>query len=350
MKGWGQRYFSDPQVVLLLLMLLGGLALVMLMGKILAPVIASIVIAYLLQWLANLLIKLKVPHRLAIFLVYGAFLGIFLSAILILWPIIWDQLLRLFDEFPSMINNSQHFLYLLPDKFPEYLTKETIDGWVASFLVQLKQSGKSLLAISVASLPSIMALVVYLVLVPLMVFFFLKDYKVIIRWFSHFLPIERQLLSTVGKEVHHQIGNYIRGKGAEVIIVGIATFLVFYFFHMRYAALLAVLVGASVLIPYVGAVVVTIPVILVAFFQWGLEDKFVYLLIAYGIIQTIDGIILVPLLFSGVVNIHQLAIIVSILIFGGWWGFWGVFFAIPLAILVKAVLESWPKTVGWAAT
>lgn len=342
MKGWGQRYFADPQVVLLLLLLGGGLILVMFMGNILAPVIASIVIAYLLQWLANLLIKVKVPRMAAILIVYGAFLGIFLSAILILWPIIWDQLLKLFDDFPSMINNSQHFLYLLPDKFPEYLTKETVDGWVASFLVQLKQSGKSLLALSVASLPSIMALVVYLVLVPLMVFFFLKDYPLIIRWFSHFLPHEKQLISTVGKEVHKQIGNYIRGKGAEVVIVGLATFIAFYFFNMRYATLLAVLVGASVLIPYVGAVVVTIPVVMVAFFQWGLEDKFAYLLITYGIIQTIDGVILVPLLFSGAVNIHPLAIIVAILIFGGWWGFWGVFFAIPLAILVKAVIESWP--------
>ncbi len=343
MKDWGKRYFSNPQLVLLLLLLTGGLLLVMLMGKILAPVIASIVIAYLLQWCANLLIKLNAPRSAAIFIVYGAFLGVFLSAILILWPVVWDQLLKLFDEFPSMINNSQHFLYLLPEKFPEYLTKETVDGWVGSFLMQLKQSGKAILALSVASLPNLMALVIYVVLVPLMVFFFLKDYPLIIRWLSGFLPGERQLLAIVGKEVHKQIGNYIRGKGAEVIIVGIATFIAFYLFHMRYAALLAVLVGASVLIPYVGAVLVTIPVVLVAFFQWGIDETFAYLLITYGIIQTLDGVILVPLLFSGAVNIHPLAIIVAILIFGGWWGFWGVFFAIPLAILVKAVIEYWPK-------
>ncbi len=220
-KGWGQRYLSDPQAILLIVLLGGGLALVLWMGNVLAPVIASIVIAYLLQWIANLLTGLKVPRLAAVLLVYCAFLGIFLSAIFILWPIIWDQLIRLFEEFPSMVTSFQHNLYLLPEKFPEYFTKETIDGGVASFLVQLKQSGKTLFAMSLSSLPSLIALVVYLVLVPLMVFFFLKDYHLILNWFLGFLPKHRPFLSRIGKDVHKQIGNYIRGKGAEVIIVGI---------------------------------------------------------------------------------------------------------------------------------
>ena len=51
---------------------------------------------------------------------------------------------------------------------------------------------------------------------------------------------------------------------------------------------------------------------------------------------------LVPLLFSEVVDLHPVAIIVAVLVFGGLWGFWGVFFAIPLATLVQAVLKAWP--------
>ncbi|MBS0289939.1 MAG: AI-2E family transporter [Proteobacteria bacterium] len=341
-KKWSQRYLSDPQAILLLILLGSSLLLILWMGKVLAPVIASIVIAYLLQWLANKLRIWKVPRLAAVLLVYMAFLGIFLSAILILWPIIWDQLTRLFEEFPSMITSFQHYLYLLPQQFPEYLTKETIDGWVASFLLQLKLSGKTLFAISLASVPSVIALIVYLFLVPLMVFFLLKDYPLILSWFKGFLPKDRKFLSTIGQNVHQQIGNYILGKVAEVFIVGLSTFLAFYFFNMRYATLLAVMVGLSVLIPYIGAVIVTIPVILVAFFQWGIGQEFAYLLIAYAVIQAIDGVILVPLLFAEAVNLHPLAIIIAILIFGGWWGFWGVFFAIPLATLVKAIIEAWP--------
>ena len=108
--------------------------------------------------------------------------------------------------------------------------------------------------------------------------------------------------------------------------------------------LLAVFMGLQVIIPYVGATLVTFPVLGVAYYQWGLVgDDFMYLAIAYAIIQTIDGVVLVPLLFSEAVNLHPIAIIAAILLFGGLWGFWGVFFAIPLATVVKAVLTDWPR-------
>ena len=101
--------------------------------------------------------------------------------------------------------------------------------------------------------------------------------------------------------------------------------------------------GLSVLIPYIGAALVTVPVALIAFFQWGISSDFMYLMIAYGVIQALDGNVLVPLLFSEAVNLHPVSIIVAVLVFGSLWGFWGVFFAIPLATLVKAVVTAWPQ-------
>ena len=69
-----------------------------------------------------------------------------------------------------------------------------------------------------------------------------------------------------------------------------------------------------------------------------------WLIAAYLVIQALDGNVLVPLLFSEVVNLHPVAIIVAILVFGGVWGFWGVFFAIPLATLVNAIVRAWPSS------
>lgn len=342
-KKWGERYFSDPQAILLVVLLGGSILLLMSMGKILAPVITSIVIAYLLHWVADILIHWRVPPMAALLLVYSAFMGLFLCAIFILWPIIWQQLLRLYAEFPSMISNIQNFIYLMPDKFPEYVTKDLVDSSVLGFVDQVKVVGKNLFAASIASLPSLMAFAIYLVLVPIMVFFFLKDNQKIRQWLVGFLPEDRHLLVRVWHEVDEQLGNYIRGKVAEIIIVGVVTYIVFTLFGMHYAALLASLVGVSVLIPYVGAIVVTIPVVLVGFFQWGLDSHFAYLLIVYGIIHTLDGAVLIPLLFSEAVNLHPVAIIIAVLVFGGWWGFWGLFFAIPLATVVKAVISAWPR-------
>jgi putative permease len=104
-----------------------------------------------------------------------------------------------------------------------------------------------------------------------------------------------------------------------------------------------VLTGLSVIVPYVGSIIVTIPVVLVAYFQWGLDSTFWWLISLYVIIHVLDGNILVPILFSEAVNLHPVAIIVAVLVFGGIWGFWGIFFAIPLATLVKALLNAWPR-------
>jgi putative permease len=142
-----------------------------------------------------------------------------------------------------------------------------------------------------------------------------------------------------------QMSGYIRGKVVEIIVVGVVTYLCFKLFGLDYAVLLAFLVGLSVIVPYVGFVAVTFPVLIIAYLQFGWTTEFFYLVAGYMIIQAVDGFVIVPLLFSEAVNLHPIAIITAILVFGSWWGLWGVFFAIPLATLVKAVLTSWPRGV-----
>jgi putative permease len=185
--------------------------------------------------------------------------------------------------------------------------------------------------------------VIYLVLMPIMVFFFLKDKHRITSWFRSYLPEERQLATKVWHEMDLQLGNYVRGKFIEILIVWAMSYLTFAILGLQFAMLLGALVGLSVIVPFVGATIVTFPVALVAYFQWGWTSEFAYLLGAYLVIQAIDGNVLVPLLFSEVNNLHPIAIIVAVLFFGGIWGLWGVFFAIPLATLVKAVLNAWPQ-------
>lgn len=341
-KQWALRYWSDPEAILLTLILLSCVGLLMTMGHILMPVIASIVIAYLLQWVSKTLISWKIPRTAAVLIVYTVFLGLFLVGILILWPIIGQQLIRLYSELPTMNTRLHQFLQALPEHFPQFLTDETVDSWLASALLQLKTSGRVIISASISTLPSVMSMVIYVVLIPMMVFFFLKDSRQISEWIIAFLPKQRKALTQIWKNVDGQIGNYIRGKVAEAFIVGGTAYIAFYLLGMSYTMLLSVLVGISVLIPYIGAIVVTIPIVLVGIFQWGFGTDFIYMLITYAVIQALDGVVLVPLLFSKAVNLHPLAIIIAILVFGGWWGFWGAFFAIPLATLVKAIIQGWP--------
>jgi putative permease len=119
-------------------------------------------------------------------------------------------------------------------------------------------------------------------------------------------------------------------------------YIIFSYFGLNYKILLAVLVGLSVVVPYVGAIVVTIPVMIIGYVQWGWSSTFGYLSLWYYILQELDANMLIPLLFSEVVKVHPVAIILAILFFGKIWGFWGVFFAIPLATLIKSTLHAWP--------
>jgi putative permease len=258
-------------------------------------------------------------------------------------PLLWHQLITLFNELPGMLAKWQTLLLLLPERYPHLVSDEQVLQAIEVARGEIGKFGQWALTFSLSSLPLLVNIMIYLVLVPILVFFFLKDREMIGQWVRGYLPRERALITRVAREMNRQIANYIRGKVIEIFICGGVTYVAFVVLDLNYAALLALLVGISVVVPYVGAVVVTVPVFLIALFQWGWSDQFIYLMAVYGIIQTLDGNVLVPLLFSEAVNLHPVAIICAVLLFGGLWGFWGVFFAIPLATLFKAVLDAWPR-------
>jgi len=342
LQHWYQRTFSDPQAVVLALLLFLGFSIVLLAGEVLTPVIAAIVIAYVLEGAVKQLQKIKIPRLLAVVLVVVSFIFLVMILFLGLVPLFSKQLAQFFAELPNMIAQWQEILKTLPEKYP-FISELRINEAIASVNSELAAFGQKVVSISLASAVNIFTLLVYMVVVPLLVFFFLKDKQDIVFWIKKFLPQSGSLVYQVWWDVDKKIGRYIRGKLLEVLVVAIATYIPLRYMDMHYTALLSFLVGLSVIIPYVGAVAVTIPVVLIAYFQFGNSSEFVYLMLAYGIVQFLDGNLLVPLLFSEVVDMHPAAIIISVLVFGGLWGVWGVFFAIPLASLIQAVIVAWPQ-------
>jgi putative permease len=340
---WFKRHFSNPEVIFLALMLIVGFIVVILMGEMLAPVLASIVIAYLLEGLVSGIQHRGAPRFTAVLIVFIVFLVFVVVVLFILLPQLSRQVTQLFQQIPAMITEGQGLLMRLPERYPELIPVEAVQEIITLIRQEITELGQQVLSVSFSSVVGIITILVYLILMPLLVFFFLKDKELIIRWALHFLPHDRQLAHTVWRNMDEQIANYVRGKFWEILIVGSTSFVTFTFMGLQYAMLLGVLVGLSVIIPYVGAAVVTFPVLLIAWFQWGWGNDFIWLSVAYFIIQALDGNVVVPLLFSEVVNLHPVAIIVAILVFGGLWGFWGVFFAIPLATLVQAILSAWPS-------
>ncbi len=342
-RDWFQRHLSNPQVVILVLLLGSGFLVVYLLGGMLTPVLASVVIAYLLEGLVGILQHRGVPRLLAVVLVFLLFILSCLFALFLLLPLVFEQLQQLFIQLPSIVLWVQGQLLHLPERFPEFISEQQVTHLTDLIRSEIALLGQKVLSYSAASVMGLISILVYLFLVPLMVFFFLKDKDRIVRWFGGFLPRDRQLASQVWREVDRQIGNYVRGKVWEILILWSVSTLTFTLLGLEFALLLGLFVGLSVLIPYIGATAMMVPVALIAYFQWGWSSQFAWVVTAYTVIQILDGNVLATLLFSEVTNLHPVAIIVAILVFGGLWGFWGVFFAIPLATLVQAVITAWPK-------
>jgi putative permease len=342
LRGCIRRILPNSQAVALALILIVGFVLIFTLSDILMPVFLSVVVAYLLQGIVKK-IEGKVPRLAAVYIVFSGFIACLGLVIFVLMPMASAQAVQLVQRIPEIIKSAQVEIMKLPELYPQFVTEENIREAMFSIQDQLLDYGQELISNSAASVVSIVTAMVYLFLVPLMVFFFLKDRKTLTDWFLTFIPKDRSLTAKVWDEVDMQIANYVRGKFAEVIILGSVSYITFSLMDLNYAILLSVLMGLSVIIPYVGATIVTFPVLGVAIMQWGFtSDEFMYIAIAYSIIQAVDGVLLVPLLFSEAVNLHPVAIVIAILFFGGFWGFWGVFFAIPLATAVKAILNAWP--------
>lgn len=340
---WLRRQLANPQIVALTLIVALLALSIWLFGQMLAPLIGSLVIAYLLDNLATRMRERGVPHIVAVLIVFTLFLAILWVCFFWLVPLLTRQMAQLFQQIPFMIAEVQKALLQLPQQYPNFVSEQQIRDVFAGFNSELIRWGQQLVSFSVASLMTLITVLIYLILVPILVFFLLKDKSMLIGWMAGFLPRDRRLTHEVWIAVDDQIGNYVQGKLLEILLVGTVAWIAFRFLGLQYAVLLAAVTGISVLIPYVGATVVTLPVALVAYFQFGLTPPFYYVLLAYGLIQFADGNLLVPLLFSEVVDLHPVAIIAAILFFGGLWGFWGVFFAIPLATVIQAILRAWPR-------
>jgi putative permease len=342
---WVSERLIKPEVAVLLLVIIAGIIIIVFFGELFAPILAGIVIAFLLESVVRFLVDyIKIPRYLSVVITFVAFCAIFVIAVIFLLPALLRQLSEIIEHFPDMLNQFHLILDRLPQEYPKVFTYDFVNDLKQSTKIspdKLPQVGKYVWTYSLASIPSIITWIVYLVLVPLLTLYFLKDKSSLMNWISSIMPERRRLLNEVSSEMQFQLGRFVRGKFLELLIVWISSYVGFVIFGLNYAFLLSFAVGVSTIIPYIGMVLVTIPVIFIGLFQWGLEPQFMYMFLVYLIVQGLDGTVLVPILFSGAVNLHPIAIIAAVLFFGGIWGFWGLFFSIPLATLVRAVCSAW---------
>ena len=247
--------------------------------------------------------------------------------------------LRIANEIYDIVVN-------LPEPIPSMVTLKMLERSVQNGRIAATNKIADLMRTQL--MPSVFnafTWLVYFIIVPIFTFLMLYDKQSLQRRAATFLlPNNQKLMKEFWPSLHGQIAGYIRGKILHIIIISCANTVAFMLMGVNYAMLLGVGVGLSVVIPYVGAVIIAVPVVLVAIFQFGFSSSLMWVLVIYTVIQLLDSNVLTPMLFSKAMNLDAFSILAAILIFGNLWGFWGVFFAIPLATFIKTLIVRWPNT------
>ncbi len=342
LKGFFRNYFyEEEQFAALFLLIIAGILLYFI-GSTITPIFVSILIAYLLNGVMNFFEGKNFSKKTAFYFSFTIFL-IFYLIVLVSLPFVTGQIASLINELPAIVAFVQNLFDNLIIRYPNFFTTEQVEEIFASSTSFIPSIAEQVLIQLNTGFSAIMNALIFLILTPILVFFFLKDKSEMLSYVTYFLPNKRILLSQIWSDLNIQLFGYVRGKALEMIIVGSVTTLAFLILGVNYSVILGILVGMSVLIPLFGAILVTIPVVAIGLFQWGLDTPFFIFLFVYLLIQILDGNVLFPLLMGNEVNLHPVLIILAILVFGGIWGFWGLLLAVPIATLIRAVFKVWPK-------
>ena len=342
LKGFFRNYFYEEEQFAALFILIIAAVLLYFIGSTITPVFVSILVAYLLNGVMNFFEEKNYSKKISFYFTFTIFLAFYLFILLSL-PYVTGQIASLINELPAIVAFVESLFNDLMIRYPNFFTTEQVEEIFASSASLIPSIAEQVLIQLNTSFSAIMNALIFLILTPILVFFFLKDKSEMLSYLTFFLPNKRSLLSKIWSDLNIQLFGYVRGKALEMIIVASITSTAFLVLEVNYSVILGILVGMSVLIPLFGAILVTIPVVAIGLFQWGLDTSFYIFLFVYLMIQILDGNVLFPLLMGNEVNLHPVLIILSILVFGGIWGFWGLLLAVPIATLIRAVFKVWPK-------
>jgi len=167
-RKWMDRYFAEEEAVILLLLLSLALLLIATLGDVLAPLIAAAVLAFMIQGLVGWLARRGLPEPLALGVAFALFIGVFLAFFLVLLPLVWNQLRSLVSDLPGMLESLRQAVMQLRDTYPQFISEAQIRDMLERSSRDMAGLGQAALSFSLAYLPGVVGLAIYVVIVPLL--------------------------------------------------------------------------------------------------------------------------------------------------------------------------------------
>jgi predicted PurR-regulated permease PerM len=332
-----QKSFSLAAIVLLLL-------LVYLLQSILMPFLVGIALAYFGDPLVDRLQTYKVGRTAAVGVVFLIFMLVFGVALLVLLPMLTGEVSRLIQNIPRYLGVMQeHFSPVLLENFGV----DPFDFSIGEFRARLAQNwqqaggiaGRVLARISSSGL-ALMAWVANLALVPVVAFYLLRDWDILIARLHQLLPrqFERTTVVLV-KECDEVLSAFLRGQLLIMFLLGCIYALGLTIIGLDLAVLIGMLAGLASLVPYLGFIVGILAASVAALFQFQELLPLVYVALVFGAGQLLEGSVMTPLLVGDRIGLHPVAVIFAILAGGQLFGFVGVLLALPIAAVIMVFVR-----------
>ncbi|MFK7974010.1 MAG: AI-2E family transporter [Rickettsiaceae bacterium] len=314
-----------------------------LVSNILAPFLISLVFAYLLQpIISTICSKLLIPRSIATIIVFALFLVIVSCIIIIVGPKIYHQLailVRKIPEYKSSFNNivstSTNYLHDIDanmatkvDDFARQLINNIV-GFFSSFANNLWQ----------ATLATINFITI-LVLVPILLYYFLRDWYTIVGSIESVLPIKgKSTVHKIATSINELLAAYIRGQLNICMILTLYYIIGLSIIGIDLALLLGIFSGFCIIIPFIGVLISFVLVALSCYLSFGAGIELIYVTILFIIGHIIESYFLTPKIIGDKIGLHPVWIIFAVLAAAHLFGIIGIMFAIPIAGIVKVFLK-----------
>jgi len=354
-RGGGRLRPPTPRVAVLLVAALVALYVLYLGREALSPFIVGLLVVYLLDPPVERLSRIGLPRPLAIIAVYVAVLLILIEAVnLTLRPVV-EQVTRLIRDLPSLASSLDAQLQQLSEVYrgldlPPQL-RRMIDDWVLSVASGDGFDPAVLLPVVNITAGFVSSLFGY-VIIPVWVFYLLKDRRALVNGFDAALPPEwRTDVWAVIRIAERVLGQWVRAQLILGIAVGVATFVGLVILGAtvdpvfgRFALLLALIAGVLELLPIIGPIIAAVPAILLAI--TASPQAAIAALLLYFLVQQVENNFLVPKIQGDAVSLHPSAVMFALVIGGAIAGLLGAILALPVTAAARDVVAYLFRQVG----
>jgi predicted PurR-regulated permease PerM len=336
---------------------------------VLIPVAIAAILAYLLDPLVTWLEKRRLSRTMSVITVFSASLAVVAGILIYIIPAVGNQGQQFAIHMPEYLERAQALINQTienakrlselpifqrpadsraePTAFGGYLATAIDEGiaWLQKKLPDIVVTTGQFLQKSVGGFLGVFGFLLSLILVPIFLFFFLKEGHAISQNWSNYLPLRASPLKSeivsLLNEINSYLINFFRGQLLVSLIDGLLIGLcLLVFVRLEFSLLIGLMVGLLGLIPYLGMMICWIPAVVIAAAQFGDWWHPVLVTIIFLAANNIDGMIIAPKIVGESVGLHPLTVIISVL---GWslilGGLLGALLAVPLTATLKVLLK-----------